>query len=187
MRIAIAGLLGAILLFVWGALAHTVLPLGEVGMHPPTDEDAVLASLPAALPKAGIYLMPYASSKDMGDEARMQAWTAKAASKPYAFVIYQPSVSNPGAMGSQLGTQFATDLASCLLLAWLLAKLGGGLLQRVGAGVAVAVIGWLAISAPYWNWYRFPLDFTLANLVGQVVGYGLAALAIGWWLGRARS
>jgi hypothetical protein len=37
---------------------------------------------------------------------------------------------------------------------------------------------------PYWNWYRFPLDFTLAALAEQLIGWLLAGAAMAWWLGR---
>ena len=36
MRIYIAGLIGGIVLFVWGAVSHMVLPVGEMGIQQAT-------------------------------------------------------------------------------------------------------------------------------------------------------
>ena len=47
-----------------------------------------------------------------------------------------------------------------------------------------SLFGWVTINVPQWNWYRFPLDFTLANLATEAVGWLLAGFAIAWWLGR---
>ena len=50
---------------------------------------------------------------------------------------------------------------------------------------ALGLFGWLTLSLPYWNWYMFPLNFTLGALIEQVVGWLLAGAAMAWWLGRA--
>src|SRR3546814_3437565 len=52
--------------------------------------------------------------------------------------------------------------------------------SRVAVAAAAAVFAWLSTTLPYWNWYRFPLDFTLAALVEQLVGWLLAGAAIAW-------
>ena len=60
MRIAIATLIGGLVMFFWGAFAHMVLPLGELSMRAPTNEDSVLAALREGLPaEHGIYVLPH--------------------------------------------------------------------------------------------------------------------------------
>ena len=56
---------------------------------------------------------------------------------------------------------------------------GPGLGRRVAVAGAMGVFAWLAVSVPYWNWYRFPLEFTAAALVQTLVGALLAGLVIG--------
>jgi hypothetical protein len=46
------------------------------------------------------------------------------------------------------------------------------------------VFGWLANIVPEWNWYRFPTDFLVGNLIEEAVGWTLGGIAIAWWLGR---
>ena len=55
MRIVIAALLGAIVMFVWQFLAHMVLPIGEMGFRLPQNEDVVLQAVSTGLPTPGIY------------------------------------------------------------------------------------------------------------------------------------
>lgn len=59
-----------------------------------------------------------------------------------------------------------------------------GFWRRVAVAGALGLVAWLAISAPYWNWYMSPANFTLGTLVEQVVGWLLAGAGIAWWLGR---
>ena len=51
--------------------------------------------------------------------------------------------------------------------------------------VAFGLFGWLMNIVPQWNWYRFPSDFMVGNLLEQGIGWLLGGIAIAWWLGRA--
>ena len=39
MRILIAGVIGGLVMFMWGAVAHMMLPIGEMGMKLPTEPE----------------------------------------------------------------------------------------------------------------------------------------------------
>lgn len=186
MRIVIAGLLGGLVLFVWGFLVHAVLPLGNVGMHAPSNEDPVLEAMREHLPRQGLYFLPYLSPEDWSDEAKLTAWEEKTRRSPYALVIYNPDGGSQARMGGQLAIQAAAVTAGALLLSWLLSLAPWTFGRRVLVAGALGLFAWLSISLPYWNWYQFPLDFTLAVLVEQVGGWVLGGLAIAWWLGRGQ-
>ena len=68
MRVLIAGLLGGIVFFMWGFVAHTVLPIGEMGMKMPTSEEPVLAAARDSLPGEGVYVIPGLAPDKMSDE-----------------------------------------------------------------------------------------------------------------------
>ncbi len=184
MRILIAGLLGGIAIFFWGFLAHTVLPIGEMGMKAPANEDAVLAALRDGLPAKGIYFLPYIDQREMGDEAKMDAWAQKSLASPYAYIVYDPQGRDGREMGANLGVQFATDVSLGLLIAWILSLSSGGIGRRLGIGAALGAICWLASPVPSWNWYRFPAEYVLAGAIEAIAATVLAALVGGWWLGR---
>lgn len=184
MRVLVAGLIGGIVIFAWGVAAHMALGLGNVGIRMPANEDVVLNSLPEGLGhQPGVYILPSLDPKRMGDEAVVKAYSAKAATSPYAWVVYLPQGEDMMQMGPQIGRQWASDTLAALALAFVLGLAGVGFRRRVA--LAAAVFAWLGTTLPYWNWYRFPLDFTLAALVEQLVGWLLAGAAMAWWLGRS--
>jgi hypothetical protein len=87
-------------------------------------------------------------------------------------------------MGRNLGIQFVSDTLSAIVVAFVLALGGLSFSRRVAVAAAVGLFSWLTVSVPYWNWYRFPTDFTVGNLLEQVIGWTLAGAAMAWWLGR---
>jgi hypothetical protein len=186
MRAFIAGLLGGIVFFAWGAVAHMVLPIGEMGMGLVTAEDPVIAALRDNLPGAGVYMVPGLDPAKMSDDAAAKAYAEKSKSNPFAFIVYQPQGRDNTDMGSMLGIQAATDIASAIVVAWVLSLGALGFGQRVLSSGLLGLFSWLTVSAPYWNWYRFPTDFTVGSLLEQVVGWLIAGVAIAWWLGRGQ-
>jgi hypothetical protein len=45
MRVLLAGILGAIVMFTWTSIAHMALPLGEAGITEITNESTVLSAM----------------------------------------------------------------------------------------------------------------------------------------------
>jgi hypothetical protein len=185
MRVLIAGLLGGLVLFLWGMLAHVVLPLGSVGMEIPSNEDPVLEAMQEQLPRRGLYVLPHLAAEDWSDAESHEAWQRKARQVPYALVIFHPQGGSQLDFGRKLWIQGGSVLVAATLAAWLLALSNWNFGLRVIVATSLGALGWLNISMPYWNWYHFPVDFTLAALIGQVGGWLLAGLVISWWLGRS--
>ncbi len=184
MRVLIAGLLGGIVVFFWGFIAHTVLPIGEFGVKLGTPHEAVLAALKANTDGEGIYILPSLPNEQMNDSEAMKAMAPTWAENPYALIVYQPQGQDMGDMAAELPTEFVTNVLSAWLVAWMLAAGAFGFGRRLLMSTGLGVFAWLAISVPQWNWYRFPLDFTLSALVQHGVGWFLAGLVMAWWLGR---
>jgi preprotein translocase subunit SecF len=185
MRVLVAGLIGGILMFAWGAAAHMALGLGDIGIRLPANENVVLSTLQEGLgSQPGVYILPSLDPKQMGDAAVVKAYAEKAVAAPYAWVVYLPQGENMLQMGPQIGRQWASDTLAALALAFVLGLAGLGFRRRVAVAAAAAVFAWLSTTLPYWNWYHFPLDFTLAALVEQLIGWLLAGAAMAWWLGR---
>lgn len=185
MRILVAGIIGGLAMFLWSAVAHMALPIGEMGMKVPTGQASAIAALGPTTQGAGVYMYPSMPAEDWQDEEKMKAFAASAKDQPYAFVVYQPG-GNPvnASMTPQLVRQYASDTAGALLLAWVLSLVGAAFGRRVLVGAALGLFSWLAVNVPYWNWYMFPGDFTFGALLEQVIGWTLAAAACAWWLKR---
>ncbi|WP_449428413.1 hypothetical protein [Rhodanobacter umsongensis] len=186
MRVLVAGLIGGIVMFIWGVAAHMALGFGNVGIHQPVDENVVLATLHEGLgEQAGVYMLPSFDPKQKNDPYKVRAYSQKAIHAPYAWVVYLPQGDDMMQMGPQIGRQWASDTLSALALAFVMGLAGLGFRRRIAVAAAAAVFAWLSTMVPYWNWYRFPLDFTWAALVEQLIGWLIAGAAMAWWLGRS--
>jgi hypothetical protein len=186
MRIAVAALIAAVVIFIWQAVAHMLLPIGEMGFRLPQNEDIVLQAVTTGLTTPGIYYLPSIDPSKMGDEATVKAWSEKSKKNPYVFaVINTPPEGDPTSMSPQLAKQFVTVFLAALLVAWILAATTWTFGARVIGALAFGVFGWLANIVPQWNWYRFPSDFLVGNLIEEAVAWALGGIAIAWWLGRS--
>ncbi|MFY2764949.1 hypothetical protein [Arenimonas sp. MALMAid1274] len=187
MRLVIAALLGGVMLFCWGFVSHMLLPTGNMGMGEASNEDVVLAALKQGLPaQAGVYMVPGLAPEQYEDTAAVAAYSAKAVAQPNAVIIYQPVGRDGMAMGPQLATEFGTCTLAALLAAWVMSLGNFSFGKRVTIATVMGLFAWLVISVPYWNWYRFPVQFTAGSLIMTGVGWFLAGLPMAWWLGRRR-
>ncbi|CAN5581993.1 hypothetical protein BH23PSE2_BH23PSE2_09780 [soil metagenome] len=188
MRLGVAALLGGLVVFAWGFVSHMVLPVGEMGHGQAGNEDVVLSALQEGLPaREGVYFVPGLAPEQYNDEAAAAAYSAKAVANPNAVIFYQPVGRDGMDMTPQLVNEWITNTLSALLVAWVLALGAFGFGKRVAIATVMGLFAWLAVSVPYWNWYRFPLDFTLGSLITHVVGWFMAGLVMAWWLGRGQA
>src|SRR3990167_3750536 len=114
----------------------------------------------------------------MKDETAVKAYSDKAKTNPYAFVVYQPQGKDGTDMGRNLIIQFISDTLSAMVVAFVLGLGAFGFSKRVFIATALGLFSWLTLSVPYWNWYRFPTDFTLGAMLEQVIGWLLAGVAL---------
>lgn len=188
MRLLIAALIGGSLLWLWGAVAHMALPIGEMGHRTAVEQDAAIAALRASATSGdGVYMLPGMSPEQWRDESARNAFVAKYGASPFALVIYRPG-GNPGitSMGPNLAKHWLTCVLGALVAAWLLAMVTG-FGRRVVVAAALGLFAWLAVSVPYWNWYLFPAQFTLGAALEQVIGWAIAGIGMAWWLGRGKA
>lgn len=185
--IMIGGLLGGLVMFFWGFVAHMLLPLGEMGVieATPAQQDAVLASVKENFQSGpGVYIVPM-DKLAMTTPDKAKAAGERSLANPYALVVYHPQgVDTINHMGPNLGIEWATNTLSALLVAFLVSFASVGFGRRALLVLIAGVFGWVANAVPMWNWYRFPTDFTVAALIMQGVGWLLAGVAIAWALKR---
>jgi hypothetical protein len=180
-RMILASLLGGLVLFLWGFLSHAVLPLGHVGVRDLTSGETELAALlKQHMPEDGIYTIPSADMDRMGeDEAYSEEIMARMKAGPYAFMAVRPGGVEP-MMARHLTNQYATCVGMALIATFLIVVAGGlsGPIARIAFCVLLSLFGALQTEVPNWNWYAFPGDFTLAQVVDHVVGGALLGLTI---------
>jgi hypothetical protein len=179
-RVLIAGILGGVVLFIWNFVAHDLLPLGEMGIRLMQNEDAVTSALQTNLgDNSGFYFFPTGglTTGATGEQkkAAMKKAEEQMASGASGVLVYRPKrVFN---FPKRLIIQFATDVAEALLAAFLLAQTGiRGFGGRVGFVFTAGILAAIATNVPYANWYGFPKDFTLGQMLIQVVGFLLVGI-----------
>jgi len=186
MRILIAALLGAIAMFAWTSVAHMMTPLGSMGFSHMPNETAVLDTMDKSIgDHPGLYFFPWVNPSD---PKAMEQSAALEKIHPSGLLLYRPA--NKGMDGmppSMLATEFAKQFVEALIAAWIASMIVGGFGARFGAVFGLFVATSIATNVSYWNWYGFPTDYTIAQIVMELVSGIVAGAAIAWWLGRSRT
>jgi hypothetical protein len=176
-RVILAGILGGILVFFWGFVAHMVLPLGEMGVHALPDESAIIGAVRSTVKEPGFYYFPAGNMN--ASESEQKAWLEKAKQGPIGVMVVRPG-GGEGLSPRMLLTEFGTNTVSSLLAALVLAGAGAGVgyWKRVGIVTLLGIFALVTVVVPYWNWYSFPADFVASEAIEHVVGWFLAGLAL---------
>jgi len=185
-RVLLAGILGAVAMFVWSSLAHMVLPLGRTGIQEIPNEQGVLSAMQTQLGSvSGFYFYPGMglgpNPTRQQQSAAMQQYDQRLASTPSGILIYHPPGEKSLTPG-KLGTEFLTEFLEALLLAYLLAQTSiASFASRLGFVATAAFMAGITTNIPYWNWYGFPSSYTAAYMTMEIVGLlvaGLVAIAV---------
>ncbi len=181
-RIAIAGLLGAIAMFVWSSIAHIATPLATAGVSQIASEGAVLPAVEAGIGSDGLYMFP---GMDKNAPDAMQKYAESLKTHGSGFLVYHPPGHGIANMGPAMAEEFLKQLVIALIAAWLLSiSAVAGFGRRMLFVSAIGVTMALTTNASYLFWYGFPLSYTLANMTIEFLEMVFAGVAIAWWLGR---
>jgi hypothetical protein len=176
-KVVIGGIVAGLVVFVWGFVSHVILPLGEVGIRQIPNENAVVGAMKDAISEPGLYVFPGMDLHHKPTEAEERAWTAKYAAGPTGVLIYHPQGETPMSP-KQLGTEALTNIIAAWIAALLIWQVAGSFGARVLFVTLLGLFSWVTICVPYWNWYRFPADFTTAAAIEQIVAWFLAGLVL---------
>ena len=179
----LAALLGAVAIFLWSFVVHMFTPLGEAGMDPLPGAPAVSSALQTSIGnRAGLYMYPTGGlTPDSPREqhgAAMEKIMEEMKTQASGMMVYYP----PGRtfnFPKTLGIEFGIEFLEALIVVYLLAQtrimnFGGRVMFVAVAGLLAAI----ATNLSYWNWYGFPTNFTMAQVVMEAVGFFCAGLAI---------
>jgi hypothetical protein len=192
-RIILAGVLGAIAMFIWSAVAHMITPLGHAGMRELANESTVLSALESNLgDNSGLYLFPGLGVGDNPTREQrnegMKQMQEKLAKNPSGLLMYHPKNSRSISMGKLLTIEFLKQLLVSILAVFLLAQtrivtFGG----RVGFIFVLGLVAGISTNVSYWNWYGFPTAYTVPYMTIEIVGFLCAGLAAALVVGRQTS
>jgi hypothetical protein len=180
-KLALGTILGAIVLFVWSALAWMIVPWPGEPLQHFTSEDAVVAALKANVPRSGNYLIPNEPQRLPGmTEEQYQKATKDAEDRmnngPMVFAAVR---LEPVSMAKAMVVGFFTNLIAVFLACVLLLQTDR--LSYRGRVLFVAGLGLLVFLAGHldeWNWWGFSNAYTMMQFGALVIGWILAGLVM---------
>lgn len=176
-RVLTAGILGGIMMFLWGYVSHVLLPLGHMGIQSLPSEETVLTAMRSAIQEPGLYFFPGMDMSKEPSPEEQRAWEEKYKAGPIGILVYRPQGEQPLAL-KQLLTELGSNILAALVAAFLLTLTQAPFAKRVVLVTLVGAFAWLSISVSQWNWYGFPTSFTTAEGIDQVVGAFLTGLVL---------
>ncbi len=181
-KIIKGGLLGGIVLFIWGAISWTVLPWHTKTLHQFSQESAVEVALANNAPHPGIYILPNPDGGKKGasgkeKEIRMKVTQEKMQKGPFAFVAMSPQGLGP--MSRHLFIAILIQVLTAGLMTWLLIKTENlRYFEKVGFVVIFSLAASIFCELPNWNWWGFQTDFVLVTVLDHLVSGFLAGLVL---------
>jgi hypothetical protein len=183
-KIIIAGIVGGILIFIWGFVAHMQLGIGEMGVQPlsPQQESAIMPVLRENVRAPGFYFMPGgAGAENMNKmtpeqmNAYEEKYKAGASGIMVIAPIGEPAFSNlPMRLAKELGTDIIAALLGALVIFWGVPR--SGIFRTVGMALAQGLMAWFLISASYNIWFRFPKEYIIGEGLTEVAGFAIAGV-----------
>ena len=182
-KIIIGGVVAGLATFMWGAISHMVLGLGEIGIKQFSNEAPLLAALQANIKEPGFYFFPgMDQSPNQSKEqkaASMKAWNDKYLAGPRGILVYHRDGEQPMSPKQflvQLGAQIGIAIIAAIVLAQ--ATSLSCYFGRVSLVFLLGLLPFFTIGVPYWNWYGFPTAFTLAELADRLISFLVAGLVL---------
>ena len=184
-KIILGGILAGLAMFVWSSVAHTVLPIGAMGISTSPNEDAILTAFKSNLSAPGFYMIPvhqlFEAEKTGGDSQKaMTEWQTKYGGGAWAVLIYHPAGATVMEV-RQLVCEFVADLIAGLIMAfalWMALARLSTFFARVGFIALIGLLPWLIVDVSNMNWYGFPYAYGIGQLLDQEVGAILAGVVL---------
>lgn len=181
-KLILGGLLGGLIVFVWGMVSWMVLPWHNLSMRKFTDESAVEKVLTANAPHGGLYVLPNgcAGTENLSPDqkkAAMKVSFEKMEKGPSAFVVFRPN--GTGKMFINMAKGIALQMLLALMMTSLLLKAKPEHYScRLGLVVMIALTAGLMCHVPNWIWWKFPTKYVAVEIADLVVSWFLAGLVL---------
>ena len=186
----LAGILGAIVMFIWTAVAHMFTPLGEAGVSQigADNEAPLIDAMKANLGDRrglfifpGVNLGPNATRQEKNDAMKQMA--EKETKGPSGILMYHPT--REFTFGKWLGVEFVTELIEAILVVCLLAQTRlTTFVGRVSFVTTAGILAAIATNVSYWNWYGFPKRYTVCYMFIEVVGFFFVGIVAALVMGK---
>jgi hypothetical protein len=178
-RKAAGVIVGAAVYFIWGMVSWMVLPWHDKTIKPLPEEQLITDTLKIVVTEPGMYFFPSDRKAD-GAKIEEAAWSEKYKQGPVGVMAYSREGMEPMSPGKFVRA-FIMNLVLAFLALTILSLCRDRVQGFIPRGLLVGLLGLLAGLAThgsYWNWFNFPLDFTVVGLLDETIGFTLMGLAL---------
>jgi hypothetical protein len=179
-KLIVPALITTIVVFIWGIISWAVLFWHNIDIKNFPDETEIM-HMKAVMHEPGIYVYP--GFPEGSSAADTEAWTKKYQAGPIVnFMVYNPEGTdpmNPMQFIKSFVINFIAAFIAGVLLMMTLAQ-NPSYWRRV---IFVMMLGlFAAFIGPFveWNWWGFPLGYTLVNVADYCVTWFFAGLVLAW-------
>lgn len=168
------GVLGGLVLFLWGVISWTVLDWHSSTLEKFPNEGAASAFI-NQLPKSGMYLQ----KPELSLGGQEQSATKGNAPIIFAAVSNNDPDTN---MVTHLVLSLITQIIAAIIITGLVLikphiQFGGRLFQVILFALAAGIVTYV----PYMNWFHFSFYYTLISIIDLLIGWFLAGMVISYF------
>jgi hypothetical protein len=184
-RLTIATIGAAVILFVWGALSWMVLPWHEATLKDLPNEPAIVGAMTENITEPGVYYFPampdkraLASMTKEQSEAAMAEWNRRHEAGPIGRISWHGSgevAMSPMVFAKGFGLNLLTALCITAIVA-VAAGRGAGFAGRLAIVLLAGVGAAISSYGSEWNYLYVPGDYALSMGVDIVAGWFLAGI-----------
>ena len=181
-QLAIASLVGTLILFFVLALMHTVLPVHLTDIKYTPAQDTILSVLSSSIKEDGMYYLPTSPpGTSRGEQAEMMQGMMD---KPWAMVMYHGHFAfGPAQFIMGFIYNFISILIICIALAAASSRLTS-FGQRLWFVMLFALFALFANVMLVYNYWFYPMHFIKGQIIDILVGYLFAGTWLAWYYGR---
>jgi hypothetical protein len=177
------GIIGGLIVFIWGMISWMVLPWHQIGFNKFTNEKEVQHVIKHNAPHSGIYLLPNMYADHAEQRMALDGSKAEEMKMLQEGPVMFASICLHGMYkmkATHIVIALITQIVGGCFIAWMLIQ---GKIKdykkRVYFVTAVGfVVGLLGVF-PAWTWWGFSAGYTLTLWADLLIGWFLAGLAMG--------
>ncbi len=181
-KFLIGALVGAIIIFMWQAVANMTMSHHNDAYNRVPNEQVVYDAIKSNITKEGQYMIP--GFEPNGSAEEREAYNKANLGKPWAMITYHPKMTDN--MGMRSIRSITSTFLSVLIFIWILGKNPGSFGTIVLKSIALGLLMFMSVWYPQNIWMETPWGVIKGELIDLPVAWGLCGIWLGWWLNRKR-
>jgi len=178
-------IVGTILLFVWNAVSWMGLPFHSQTLNNIPDGALQLENMRNSMPESGVYHFP---GLPEGAHARtMNQIENELKEGPRITMMVYKSGSTEFFDPMSFLMSLIYNLITVGLTYILISRLANKSMSNILTScLIIALVSAFVSDFGLMNWYMFPLDYTMVNVLDKIIGFGLLGLLFGLYTFKQR-